>query len=201
MEYGTAKKRAIQLINEYSNNGNIISASTNADYSLRFPMLADDCQNEISDKVGIDATYTIDSSVTPVSTANGYKKYAQPPNYKQHNFINLDDERFYDYRIENGYLLIPEGYTGTFVWSYYRYPTEINDSTSDSYEFEVEAHTHRLIPYYIAGMVIADEKEGISNKLLNIYYEQLGKARKRNVPHPTSVRIVDRYGVATNGVN
>lgn len=176
MNYGTAKTRAIQLINEYSNNGNLILATTNADYTLRFPMLADDSQNEISDKVGIDASTVLGS----YTLANGYKEYAQPPDMKEHRFLNLDGERFHDYRIENGYLYIPDGYIGAFKWSYFKYPTEITSSTADDYVFEVETHTHRIIPYYLAGMVIADEKEGISNKLLNIYYEQLGMARKRS---------------------
>lgn len=189
MDYGTAKTRAIQLINEYSNNGSLISSTTNADYTLRFPMLADDCQNEISDKCGIDATYALASP----TNANGYDKYAQPAGFKGHRFVNLDDERFYDYRIENGYLFIPEGYTGTFVWSYFKYPAEITADTAENYEFEVEAHTHRLIPYYIAGMVIADEKEGISNKLLNIYYDLLSKVRKRNNTLPKIQPIVARW--------
>lgn len=190
MDYGTAKERAIQLINEYSNNGNLIAPSTNADYTLRFPMLADDCQNEISDKVGIEASVTLE---TPSSAGNGYNKYTIPASFKENRFVRMDDKDFYDYRIENGNFMVSTRFTGTIEWFYYRYPTEITSSTDDNFEFEVDPYTHRLIPYYMSGMVVADEKEGVSNKLLNIYYELLKNTFKRNTTYPRSHAIAKRW--------
>jgi hypothetical protein len=185
LNLGTAKTRAIMLINEYSNNGNLVTTTADADYLIRMNAFADTCQNEISEKVGIHATYTIDSEVTPDVTENGYHKYALPTNFKQHRRAKIDDETFTDYRLEDGYFLIPKGYESqTIVFVYFRYPTEITSSTADSYEFEVDAFTHRLIPYYLAGMVVADEKPEISDKMLNIYYEGLGKLFKRENRYP-----------------
>lgn len=190
MNLGQAKTRAIQLINEYSNNGALISDSKNADYRLRMNNLADYCQNEISDKVGIDATYTL---TTPDVTEDGYDKYNLPTGYKDHRYVRWNSTPFYEYRIENNRIWLHERMTGTFVLSFYRYPTTINDSTEDSYNFEVDAYAQTPIPYYLGGMVLADENANISDKLLNIYYERLSKLYKREIQYPKRGREVVRW--------
>lgn len=190
MNLGQAKTRAIQLINEYSNNGALISDTKNADYRLRFNNLADYVQNEISDRAGIDATYTIDSSTTVTSNANNYNKYDLPANYKEHRFVRLNDENYTQYRIEIRQFWVPDDLPGTdtLTLGYFKYPTSIDDDTADSFEFELDAYTHTMIPYYLAGMVLADENAEISNKLLNIYYERLGQTYKRSLQAPKRVR-------------
>lgn len=193
MQLGEVKTRAIKLINEYSNNGNLISAAVNADYTLRLNELADYCQNEISDKVGIEATYTIDGNTATDGSTNLYKKYDLPADYKEHRFVRWDDEPFFEYRMEDRQFWIDNFLGGTFTLGYYRYPTTIDSETPDTYEFEVDAYTQGIIPYYLGGMVIADENPGISDKLLNIYYERLGQLYKRNLRSPKTVRKMTRW--------
>ncbi|MDG0791918.1 hypothetical protein OMP38_14455 [Cohnella ginsengisoli] len=95
MNLGQAKTRAVQLINEYSNNGALISDVKNADYRLRMNNLADYCQGEISDKVGIDATYRLDTTATsPTVTEDGYDKYALPVDIKDFRNVRLNSYPF-----------------------------------------------------------------------------------------------------------
>jgi hypothetical protein len=69
LNLGTAKEKAIQLINEYSNNGNLISDATNADYKLRMNNLADMAQKEIAQFLKIHAVYQI--SQNPIKSQFG----------------------------------------------------------------------------------------------------------------------------------
>lgn len=59
MKLGEAKTKAIKYINEYSNNGNLISTTTNADYLLRMNDLANAAQMEIATVRKIQASFSI----------------------------------------------------------------------------------------------------------------------------------------------
>lgn len=193
MNFGEAKTRAIKLINEYSINGALIPAGNNLDYTLRMPELADDAQALISDNVPIDATAEY---VQTSGTEDSYNEYALPADYKSVRFVRRDMRPFTDYRIENGSFIIHERYNGTFVLSYGKQPDSIvalPDVDRDAYVFEVEVHTHRWIPYYISGMVIADENAEISNKLLNIYYEGIAGLSKKQSSPPRTVTNTMRW--------
>lgn len=185
MTLGEAKAKAIKLINEYSTNGKLTAEANNEDYTLRMNDLADDAQKEIAEKISIDATTTF--TITEDLTAEGYNSTALPVNFKEMRFVRLDDERFYDFRIENGNILTRKTIGGDFELSYSKHPTDLDGDTSDSYEFEVDANGLPLIPYYMGGMVIADENDAISNKLLNIYYSRLNTLTKNNSYKPAFV--------------
>lgn len=72
MNLKTAKEKAIQLINEYSNNGSLISAAQNADYLNRMNNLADTAQKEIATVRKIHAVYNI--SQNPILNQLGLTK-------------------------------------------------------------------------------------------------------------------------------
>lgn len=67
MNLGQAKEKAIKLINEYSNNANIISASdpNRQDYTLRMNDSANDAQNEIATVKRIPAVHSISQAEIP----------------------------------------------------------------------------------------------------------------------------------------
>lgn len=184
MNFGDAKTRAIKLINEYSNNGALIPAGNNKDYTLRMPSLADDAQQQIADKVSIDASTEY---VQTSSSDTGFNEYDLPADFRSIRYARLDDCLFYDYSIEGGKFRVAKRYDGTFTVYYAKNPTTIDDATADSYVFEVDATTHRWVPYYLGGMVIADENTEISNKLLNIYYEGIAGLVKQSRPGPRTV--------------
>jgi hypothetical protein len=75
---------------------------------------------------------------------------------------------------------------------YNKKPTEITDATPDTYVFEIDTTAHNIIPYYMGGMVIADETPAISDKLLNIYYSKLEKLKPVSDDCPNSIASV--YG-------
>lgn len=163
-----AKKKALSLMSEYSVDGIIVPDEENIDYTNRMNRFANDAQMEISDKLPIETSFVITQTA---DTKEGYNKYDLPIELKQFKYINLNDERFSDYRIENRKLLIQKCYNGTFELFYEKYPTELDDKTLDAYEFEILKHAHSLIPYYLGGM--ASEKVEVSDKLLNMFYNKL----------------------------
>lgn len=103
MNLGEAKKKALSLIAEYSVDGVLIPDEENADYLNRMNRFASDAQTEISDKIGIESSYIIEQMAT---NGNVYNRYNLPDDFKSHRYINLDDERFSYYRIENRKLLV-----------------------------------------------------------------------------------------------
>jgi hypothetical protein len=186
MNLGKAKDKALALIAEYSIDGSKISVSENADYLNRMNEFASDAQMEISDKIPIDAVFTYEQASTGIKT---YNKIPLPEDFKELRFVNLNDERLNNYRIENNNLIIRDSISGTIEISYSKNPTELSETTEESYEFEVDKHVHHLIPYFMGGMAVHDENPTISDRLLNMYYTKLGVATKRNIEHPNSIGI------------
>lgn len=193
MNLGEAKIKAIQLIEEYSVRGTLTSTAKNADFLLRMNDLADYVQNEISDRVGIEAQMRLDETTAITATSQYYNKYALPDDLKDFRHVLLRDMPFNEFRVEDREIWIMNGITPSFAIYYNRYPNQIDKDTPDDYEFEVERYTHTMIPYYLGGMVIADEQSEISNKLLNIFYERLNQASKRFPRYPKTVRLTTRW--------
>lgn len=194
MQLGEAKRRAIQLIEEYSVRGTITTSAKNADFLLRMPGLADYAQNQISDRVGIDAVFAITPDTPKISEEHLYYKYALPDDFKDMRHMLHRDQPFYHFRIENHQLWVSKWIEPHYEVYYYRYPTVIDADTPDEYEFEVDRYAQDMIPYYLGGIVIADEENvGLSNKLLNIFYERLAQASKRLPRYPKSVRLTTRW--------
>lgn len=65
MKLGEAKDKAVKLIAEYSNNGNVISTIANADYTLRMNDLVQAAQLEICKEKPIFASYQITQNPIP----------------------------------------------------------------------------------------------------------------------------------------
>lgn len=193
MNLGDAKTKAIQLIEEYSVRGTLTSQAKNADFLLRMASLADYVQNEISDRVGIEAVMTIDENTAITSTTQFYNKWALPDDLKDFRHVLHRDMPYHEFRVEDKEFWVMNGITPHFAIYYNRYPTTVTNDTPDDYIFEVEPYTHTMIPYYLGGMVIADEQSEISNKLLNIFYERLNQASKRFPRYPKRVRLTTRW--------
>ena len=194
---GEVKDRALKLMDEWSLQGVREDGSFIADYEQKFNILADQAQQEISDSVGIYATVTITPSTVPtIVNQNGLNKYLLPVDYKDHRYVRVNDDLLYrDYRIEDNYFIIAQDSTSNFTLHYYKYPTIINDSTPDSYVFEVDPYTHYIIPYYIGGTVLMSSSEDtqLSDKLLNTYYDKLRTLTKREIRYPRTARQVVRW--------
>lgn len=187
MNLGEAKTKAIQYIREYSNDGSLTPSADNQDYLLSMNTFANDAQEEIADKLGIEASYEIEKEA---ETGTGYTKYDLPADFKEHRHINLDDEIFMNYRIENGKLLVPKYIYGTLEHFYYKKPTEITNDTADSHSFEV-AETS-AIPFYMAAMSVTDEKPETADQLLSMYQMKIARLKRKNNTFPNVT--IDVYG-------
>lgn len=181
------KKKALSLMAEYSIDSVPISAAENGDYLNRMNVFANDAQMEISDKVGIEASYLF----TQVATnEEGYNKYGLPVDFKEHRHMNVDDEPFLNYRLENKNILVKKSITGSFEFFYYKNPQELTTDTLDTYEFELDKHTQNLIPYFVGSMCLHDENPAIADRLLNMYYGKLAAVAKKYDDFPNSIQSV-----------
>lgn len=63
--------------------------------------------------------------------------------------------------------------TGSFDIFYYKFPVAIDNSTSDSYELEIDEEAQDLVPYYVASFAIREEDENAANTLYSIYQNKL----------------------------
>jgi hypothetical protein len=171
----------------------ITDVTKNADYLLRMNDTANDAHKEIADKLPIKDNYDI----MQVADGTGHNTYALPTYLKELRYISLLKDtgeyiqKFYDYIKQDNKIKIPKQYGGTFTVYYYKKPTEITKDTSDDFEFEVDEP--EAIPYYMAGMVKADEIDpNLSNKMLNMYYDKLGKLKRNDDDYPQ--QIINVYG-------
>jgi hypothetical protein len=187
MNLGEAKKKALSLMAEYSVDGVAIPDGENADYLNRMNRFASDAQMEISNLIGIEASYLINQVS---STEEGYNKYPLPTDFKNHRYMNYLDERFRDYRIENGKLLLKKSYSGEFELFYYKNPSDLDSDTPDSYEFLVDYHVQHLIPYFMGGMALQDENPSMSDRLLNMYFSKLSGIKEKNDDFPNEIETV-----------
>lgn len=189
MNLAEFKSKVLKYIDEYSVDGVKTSDGENADYLLKMNSMADDCQKEIANKIGIESSVIYDLSTYSSDTA--YLKIDLPTDFKELMYVNLDDEPFYDYRIQNGKLLIDKMYSGQLELFYDKYPTLIDENTADTYEFEIDQHAQYLIPLYVGGMVISNENMNQSDKLLNMYYSALAGLKRKSHDYVSQIRVGD----------
>ena len=69
-----------------------------------------------------------------------------------------------DYQVTQNRVLFNE--TGTAEVYYYKYPTQITEETPDEYEFELDIDALEIMPFGIAGLLLASD---ISNNYGQIY--------------------------------
>jgi hypothetical protein len=81
---------------------------------------------------------------------------------------------------------------GQFDIYYFKRPAEINDSTPDTYEFEIDKEAHVLIPYYVGGHVIMSERQDIGTALLNEYNKRLANL-SAELALPNAERVYTIY--------
>jgi len=63
---------------------------------------------------------------------------------------------------------------GEYNIEYFAYPTEINDLTADSYEFEVDIDAQEALPFFVASQIlVSSEDKSVSDRLLSIYNTML----------------------------
>jgi hypothetical protein len=121
-----------------------------------------------------------------------YVKYEMPTDFAElQKVIQQGDPRTYvemiAYKWEGKRTFVLNYYdTGSFSIHYYRYPTSIDSTTPDTYEFEVDVEAQEAIPFFIAAHCLIDENQTLGIQLLNEYQTKLSR-----------LYMADDFGITT----
>jgi hypothetical protein len=189
MNIGQIRKKCLQKINEYSNNGSIISEAQNKDYTLRINGYINDAQLAIA---RVRKIYTSLALVTPDEVTDLYNKYNMPTNFMELKQVTLNELPFFG-QWQNKTLMISKAIEGDLVVNYYRYPAEIKDDTTDDTELEIDIDAQTIIPYYAGGYVLFDERADVGTQLINQYEVLL--SRLGSTPEYGIRQISSIYGM------
>ena len=125
-----------------------------------------------------------------------YLYYDMPKDFMELDKIIMEgNERVY--RDTKGYFWenksrLRLGYyeTGSFDVHYFKYPTKIDKTTLDTYEFEVFEEAAQLIPFKVASIIIQSEKADISARLLQIYEGDLSRLLDKQTVEPQEIQSI-----------
>lgn len=110
-----------------------------------------------------------------------YIKYQMPNDFMElQKVIQQGDPRTYidmiSFKWEGKKTFVLNYYdTGSFDIHYYRYPTNIESSTLDTYEFEIDVEAQEAIPFFVGGHSLIDENPTLAIQLLNEYQTKLSR--------------------------
>jgi hypothetical protein len=111
-----------------------------------------------------------------------YRLYNMPSDFFQLNKIifkgNPSDGYSYNptadfYWEKRNVLAINYFNVGEYTIDYNAYPTDIDDNTLTTYEFEIDVEAQEAIPFYVASHMMLDENGNINNKLYTMYQGKL----------------------------
>ena len=187
--------KILKLINQYSINGSItpISSGTLQDYLLRTRDLVDTCQKEIANIYPVikQVTYPVTAATSPTDfTSNTLPADLETVLSVELN--NYPDFNSVPFNVSAGALLTSPFLSGTLVLTYSKLPTDINSSSADSIELEIDKTYQELIPFYVAGHVFLEDNPSIGTMLINEYEQKLSRSkRKATLPQAS---IVNGWG-------
>jgi len=99
--------------------------------------------------------YTFGNNTASIPDFKPHMEYALSSDYMDTKNVtyryNKDYGVFTDYRIENGYLLIPRGYSAEFYHNYWKQVTAVATATNT---FDLKDKTCLIIPYGVAGDIL-----------------------------------------------
>lgn len=174
MNLGQAKTTALQLIREYSSDGILTGESENADYLISAYKFADTAQKELAKLKKIYAVMQVTQVASAVTDVQTLKKYDLPADYMELQKVYFNDGKtvklFSDFQwLGKKTFAVSDAYDGVFDIHYYKYPTTIDETTHDDYEFELDVDAQEVIPFYIASKMVAIDNITLSVQLLNEY--------------------------------
>jgi hypothetical protein len=129
-----------------------------------------------------------------------YVEYDVPEDfYEFDTVINKGDPRVYRnyiaYKWENNKKVILNCYEqGSFDIHYFRYPVTIAKDAPDLTKIELEEKGAMLVPLKLAALVVAEDKESISNKLLTMFESQLANMANATSQETQTVQSVYYMG-------
>lgn len=173
MDLTKCDEKIIKIINNWSNSGNLISATdpNMLDYSLRFRTLQDAAQKEIATIKKIQKLTTILETGIVITTAS-FVEITMPTDYYQMKEVEYDESPIQWRTRGRNKITVNKLTTFPIDVFYYAYPQDITDATLVTYNFEIDIEAQEAIPYYVAAHVLMDESNLFAT-LLGIYQNKL----------------------------
>lgn len=160
MTLGTSKKIALALIDEYSKTSD--NLSEDEDILLKINLLFNTSYQYLSQIKKINATSTLDR--TEKGNTLNYREYNLPTDFYQLKSVVIKDgetkEKLNvktDFYIENNKIFVNDESDGEYVILYYKYPTEINEETEDSFVLELDQDACNVLPYAVASDILKSD--------------------------------------------
>lgn len=117
MNFGAAKDKAVKLINEWSNKGALNPPAKKADYTLRFPDVAQAAQTEIATVKKIHAVYNF--SQNPIKPLAGLMTGFDEVQFLGTDYTNMSGQgaKAYYFEMDKPGTVYIEEETSTNVWT------------------------------------------------------------------------------------
>jgi hypothetical protein len=153
------KQKVYALIEEYSEDAE--NLTEDEDLALKMNSVINQVQNELARMKKIEAYTTVEA--TEGETIN---------------FKDIDD-MFYQLNIVKGLdceiigQMIKFNESGTAEVYYYKYPTQINDDTDDSQEFDLSIDALEIMPYGVAADLLKSDVSSNYGQIYENRYRQM----------------------------
>lgn len=201
MTLGQAKKTAYAFMAEYSKDESLYTDDEELQQNIN--LIANICYHELAGIKPIYKTISLDRSL--IGTTEYYRAYDMPNDMKTLDIVLAYDE--YNKPITPDYYIIEgvaetSGATttykdkiyindlsaGTYYIKYYANPTDITESTKDSFELELDKDAQTLLPFAIASDILKSDDSIDYNNFRKRYEDQL---MKLNTKKTTGIITID----------
>lgn len=185
MTYGENKKITLALLDEYSSSQTNYTDSD--DLVARLPFLYNLAYKELSMNKKILATKKYNESSVK---EDKFTKYTLPSDlYQTKDIFAIDSDNKpinTNYYIVNKDIYINNLVEGTTILEYYRYPSEINENTSDSFYLELDEDVQAFLPYKVADDILKTDPSADYSAFAQEYQRKLQTLDgRKNIPMVT----------------
>ena len=127
--------------------------------------------------------------------------YSLPSDFRKmrkvtHNSIITDR---YEIIGDNEYVILDKDNEGVYLFEYDRIPKVIDDDSGDDYEFEIKKEAQHLIPYYIAALMIVEDKPEVADVAFQEYEKKFNLLTFKKEPKKISRVANNLWGVKQYG--
>ena len=136
-----------------------------------------------------------------------YVPYTMPTDFYQLNKVILKGQVNNSQSYENtadffwerrNVIMIGWYNVGSYSVEYFAMPADIDGTTADATEFEVDIDAQELIPFYTAAMLLVNENNVVGDRMLNEYKEKLANLDPKITAGANSIENVMFTGGGTH---
>lgn len=160
------KLKVYSIIEEYSEDADDLTEDE--DLAAKMNSCINMIMNEMSRLKKIDAYTTVEVTEDQNSALTDLAS----------DLYQLNLIRGVEYEIIGNRVIFSED--GTAEIYYYKYPTQITNETEDSYSFELDTEALEIMPYGVAGLLLAsDVSNNYGQIYTNLYKEKISQLDSR----------------------